>query len=271
LYILDTKPSVTVIDPKDGRIVRTWGRQGTGPGEFDVTRPDDNPGTGDIAVAPNGQVYVADGSNHRVQVFRPDGTYISQFGSFGSGDGQFGSVDDIAIGRDGSIYLRDGTANRISAFTPDGKFRWRSPTPGSDADFASQMQGMQGIAVRRDGTLLVDCEQCRDFLVLDPRSGDLAGRVESLELHGSGGPLTIDPAGNIHVAVFNSESNLVFDAKGTLVGGRYLSGTMQRMEAGKKVVWGDVFWPAPAFLPDGRGFTFWKDGLVELKVTLRLK
>ena len=36
LYILDTKPQVTVIDPADGHVVRRWGRQGAGPGEFDV-------------------------------------------------------------------------------------------------------------------------------------------------------------------------------------------------------------------------------------------
>src|SRR3954468_17546146 len=36
IYALDMKPSVTVIDPATGGIVRSWGRQGTGPGEFDL-------------------------------------------------------------------------------------------------------------------------------------------------------------------------------------------------------------------------------------------
>jgi hypothetical protein len=32
--------------------------------------------------------------------------------------------------------------------------------------------------------------------------------------------------------------------------------------------WGDTFWPSLVFLPDGRAFSFWTDGLVQLKVTL---
>ena len=66
------------------------GRAGAGPGEFDLSRPDDNPGNGDIAVAKDGTVYVADGTNHRIQAFKPDGTFIRQFGSFGTGPGEFG-------------------------------------------------------------------------------------------------------------------------------------------------------------------------------------
>ena len=63
----------------------------------------------------------------------------------------------------------------------------------------------------------------------------------------------------------------MFDAKGAFIGARYLTGTMQRMDTNKQVSWGDVFWPLPAFLPDGRAFTFWKNGLAELKVPLPAK
>ena len=265
LYILDIKPSVTVIDPSDGHIVRAWGRQGTGPGEFDLTRPDDNPGTGDIAVAPDGRVYVADGSNHRVQVFRPDGSFVSQFGSFGTGDGQFGSVDEIATGRDGSVYLRDLSSNRISKFTADGKFLWHSPPRDSDPDLASNMQG---IAVRPDGSVLVSCETCDHLQVFDSDSGRFVGKLQMPEIDGDAGSIALDRAGNVNVSTYISESTLVFDPKGSLIAARYLTGSMQRMDIGKQASWGDVFWPSPVYLPDGRAFTFWKNGLAELKVTL---
>jgi hypothetical protein len=36
----------------------------------------------------------------------------------------------------------------------------------------------------------------------------------------------------------------------------------------RTITWGDLFWPSPVFLPDGRAFAFGKDGLLEVKVTL---
>ena len=265
LYILDTKPSVTVIDPQDGRIVRTWGRQGTGPGEFDLTVRDDNPGSGDVAVAPDGRVYVADGSNHRVQVFRPDGTFVAQFGGFGNGDGQFGIVSEIVVGPDGSIFVMDGSTSRISKFSPDAKFRWRSPTPDAEPDLANFVHG---IVVRADGTVLAACEGCDRLIVFDPASGQVRDRIPAPETHGLAGPLSLDAAGNIYVSTYETESTLVLNPMGALIGERLLGEGMQRMEGNKQITWGDVFWPAPTFLPDGRAFAFWKDGLVELKVTL---
>jgi outer membrane protein assembly factor BamB len=267
LYILDMKPSVTVIDPKDGRIVRTWGHQGTGPGEFDVSRPDDNPGYGDIAVAPDGQVYVADGSNHRVQAFRPDGTPTLTFGTFGTGEGQFGLPSEIVIGREGSVYILDGGSNQISKWTGKGKFLWRSPTPDADPDLANYLHG---IAVRSDGTLLVTCEQCDSFLVLDPVDGHVRQRVSAPSIGGDrSGPTNLDPAGNIYVAVYGSGSELVFDPAGKLLGGLVHEAGAPISNIGNgHVEWGDTFWPSPVFLPDGRAFTFWKDGLVELSVKL---
>jgi outer membrane protein assembly factor BamB len=269
LYILDTKPSVTVIDPKDGRVVHTWGRQGTGQGDFDLTVKDDNPGIGDIAVAADNKVYVADGSNARVQVFSPDGKYMSQFGSFGTGDGQFGSVSEIATSPDGSIYVLDGDTNQISKFTPDRKFVWRSPAPGPDPEVDSWVHG---IAVRTDKSLLATCERCGELLVLDPADGHIRGRLAEPQLDGDRfGLLTLDREGNVYVAVFGSNSQLVFDATAEFIGGQYHQAGMPFTSINRQVSWGDTLWPSPVFLPNGRGFTFGKDGLTEVKVSLPAK
>ncbi len=264
LYILDTKPSVVVIDPSDGHIVKRWGSQGAGNGQFDLTRADDNPGTGDIAVGPDGRVFVADGSNARVQVFKPDGTYLTQFGSFGTGDGQFATVDEIQAAPDGSIYTRDLGTERISKFTAAGKFVWHSPISGSDPEFGTSLQG---IAIGRDGSVLVSCETCNYLVELDPLTGNVRGRLDVPSLNGDAGLITTDRAGHIYVSTFNSESTLVLDLGGAVVAARYL-GDGQMTDVSKQPTWGDTFWPTPVFAPSGLAYTFWKDGLAELKVAV---
>lgn len=254
LYIFDTKPQVTVINPTVGHVVRRWGRQGAGPSEFDVARPDDNMGYGDIAVAPDGRVYVADGSNHRVQLFSPEGEFQFQFGSFGTGDGQFGSINEIAIGSDGSVYVQDG---QISKFTADGKFVWRTD------------EGAVGLAVRSDGVLLGTCEGCKQILLLDPEDGRIRGRMDLPGIDGDGfGLLSLDPDGNIFIGVYGSASQMVFDRNGKLLGADYLEPDEEITRLGRTIIWGDTWFPSPVVLPNGRAFIFGKDGLLELKVTL---
>jgi hypothetical protein len=116
--------------------------------------------------------------------------------------------------------------------------------------------------------VLAACEGCDRLIVFDPASGQVRDRIPAPETHGLAGPLSLDAAGNIYVSTYETESTLVLNPMGALIGERLLGEGMQRMEGNKQITWGDVFWPAPTFLPDGRAFAFWKEGLVELKVTL---
>ena len=91
----------------------------------------------DIAVDPNpdpvtgevGSVYIADGyGNHRVVVFDSKGRYLRQFGSAGSGPGQFvarggGHPHCVVLGSDGLVYACDRGQNRIQVFDKLGNFR----------------------------------------------------------------------------------------------------------------------------------------------------
>lgn len=71
------------------------------------------------AIDGSGNVYVADSDNDRVQKFDSSGTYLSQWGSSGSGDGQFDDPSGIAV--DGSsVYVADSGNNRVQVFSyPD--------------------------------------------------------------------------------------------------------------------------------------------------------
>jgi outer membrane protein assembly factor BamB len=56
---------------KNGRWVKTWGERGTGPSQFNILHS--------IANDAKGNIYVADRTNRRIQVFDPDGTFLRQF------------------------------------------------------------------------------------------------------------------------------------------------------------------------------------------------
>ena len=91
----------------------------------------------DVAVDPNpdpvtgepGSVYIADGyGNHRIVVFDRDGNYLRQWGSAGSGDGQFvegggGHPHCVVLGNDGLVYACDRGQNRIQVFDREGSLQ----------------------------------------------------------------------------------------------------------------------------------------------------
>jgi tripartite motif-containing protein 71 len=98
-----------------------WGTYGTGPGQF--YRP-----VG-IAVAPNGNVYVADFNNHRIQYFTATGSYLGEWGSWGSGPGEFKGPQWVAVARNGTVFVTESSWNsRVQYFTSTGSFlgKWDS-------------------------------------------------------------------------------------------------------------------------------------------------
>jgi outer membrane protein assembly factor BamB len=73
-----------------GRKIREWGRAGTGPGELNLPHS--------IATSPEGEVYVADRENGRVQWFTPDGGYLGEW-RYG------GRVLSVAFSAEGDLYI----------------------------------------------------------------------------------------------------------------------------------------------------------------------
>ena len=87
-----------------------------------------------LAFMPDGSFYLADGYvNARIIKFDKNGKYVSEFGSKGSGPGQFDLVHSLAIDSQKRIYAADRRNNRIQVFDETGKFldQWNnvgSPT-----------------------------------------------------------------------------------------------------------------------------------------------
>lgn len=71
----------------------------------------------DVAFLPDGRVLVADGlDNHRIIILDEHGGYISEFGGFGDGPGQFNGIHALGIGPDGLIFALDRSGGRVNVF-----------------------------------------------------------------------------------------------------------------------------------------------------------
>jgi len=82
---------------KEGRYLMEWGSKGTGPGELNMPHT--------IVIDRRGRVLVGDRSNHRIQIFDQQGTYIDQWDQFGWPSGMFIDQNDI-------LYVADYQSKR---------------------------------------------------------------------------------------------------------------------------------------------------------------
>ncbi len=105
----------------DGKVLMTLGTPGIhGSGSMGLNAPSD------VVVAPNGDIFVADGhgldGNNRVVKFSRDGTFIKAWGKTGYAPGEFRTLHAIAIDSRGRVFVGDRANNRIQIFDQEGKF-----------------------------------------------------------------------------------------------------------------------------------------------------
>lgn len=84
-------------------------------------------GPRDLVVDGEGNLYVTDTGNKRIQKFNPQGVFLGQWGGDGTGPGQFREPVGVAIAPDGKIYVADTWNRRIQIFDPDFDFRAQWP------------------------------------------------------------------------------------------------------------------------------------------------
>ena len=103
----------------------------------------------DVAVDASGNIFVADTYNQRIQVFAPDGRYVTQWGipSAGTALGPH-----IAIGPDGTVYATDPDNHQFSAYSPDGSIL---ATWGGQGDGDGQFVQPVGIFIDAGGGVYI--------------------------------------------------------------------------------------------------------------------
>jgi streptogramin lyase len=111
---------------QDGKVLLTLGKAGiAGDGPDAFNKPSD------VLVAPNGDIFVADGhgpgSNARIVKFSADGKFIKAWGKEGTGPGEFNNPHSLAMDSKGRLFVADRGNSRIQIFDQDGRFleEWR--------------------------------------------------------------------------------------------------------------------------------------------------
>lgn len=125
----------------------SFGSPGKGDGQFS------HPYT--LCIGEDDLLYICDYRNHRIQVFKQDGTFVRKWGSSGNKQGEFSYPQGIAFGPDHLVYVSEWNNHRIQVFKPDGTFvrKW-----GSEGRQDGQFSYPWGITISSDGFVYV-CDQ----------------------------------------------------------------------------------------------------------------
>jgi len=91
-----------------------WGAPGITNGHFKIPR--------EITVDSNGNLFIVDSGNNRIQKLTEDGECVLEVGSSGLGEGQFLSARGIALDSYDNVYVTDPNNNNIQKFSADGDF-----------------------------------------------------------------------------------------------------------------------------------------------------
>lgn len=235
------KADAVVVVARDGRVVRSWGRGMYGVAHSIRVDPQGNVwttdantsivrkfspegkelltidlgptpaacgerrwrtcGTTDVAFAPNGHVYVADGYwNARVVELTAEGRRVREWGTKGAGRGELDTPHSIVVDERGVVYVADRGNDRVQRFTLEGRWLGEWRTPGSP--FSLALVGgtlWMGVGRRTPAGALQPT-----LVKADARTGRVSGYAVVAGGHGlgalpSGGELLIDVGSTVHV------------------------------------------------------------------------
>ena len=168
-----------------------------------------------IAIDHDGNILVTDGGTLSVLKISPHGKVVRRIGY---GSNTFEDLGHIAIDSSGDIYIAEAAPNRIQKFSSRGERLavWKR-AKGSGPE---QWNSPETIAVRTDGTLVVEDWGNRRMVVLSPSGQTVfsfGGSGEAPGQFASSSGLCVDHAGNIYVSDDKLHRIQKFDPSGRLL------------------------------------------------------
>ncbi len=145
----------------------------------------------DVAVAPDGTLYVSDSAQHRIWHVSAQGAVLQYWGTQGTEPGQFNEPWGVAVDAQGRVYVADTWNGRMQVFDAQGKFlrQWGVPGMAALGD-----AGSQGV-------------------FFGPRE----------VLIGAGGEVFVVDTGNKRVQVFDAEGRFLYEFGGAGMGAGQLN------------------------------------------------
>ncbi|MBU1424482.1 MAG: tetratricopeptide repeat protein [Gammaproteobacteria bacterium] len=112
IWVLDKKGYRGAKLDESGKVLLSFGSEGSGAGQFN------NPAA--IAVSSSGMIFVADRSNHNVQIFRGDGVFLNALG--GENAKNIRSPTAMVLDQQDNLYILDGSRNSVFEYSANGQY-----------------------------------------------------------------------------------------------------------------------------------------------------
>ena len=179
-----------------------------------------------------GFLYVVDTDNNRIQKFNSSGTSVTQWGTYGTSNGQFELPYGVAVDASGYVYVTDTWNNRVQKFDSNGVYQiqWGNGAPASGSG-PGQFNEPAGIAADNQGYIYVSdwgnsrIQKFNSSGVFQKQWGPPCGDPTIGNLCSPRG-IAIDPWGNVIVADQIENAILKYDSNGNFLGliGNYVFG-----------------------------------------------
>jgi len=206
ILVADTHYSrVLEYPPRGGDIVVEFGSHGEEPGQMVYPLA--------VAVSSRGEIYVAEygGASERVQRFSAEGKYISGWGRYGTGMGEFRRPSGIAIDSSDRVYVADAGNHRVQRFTAEGEYLDEFGTQGRGE---GNLSYPYDVAVSGDRAAVCEYGNCRvSVFTLDGEFvSSWGGPGSEPGLFATPWCIAVGPRGRLYVADTKNNRVQVFDA-----------------------------------------------------------
>ena len=155
----------------------------------------------DVALSPDGNIYVLDQRLSQVNVFNPAGEFMFRFAEYGTGKGKLLNPESLAISADGEIIIADTGNNRVLVFNAQGRYLYQI---GNSGDQAGQFGEPTLVALDNDGYIYVADIANRLISKFSPKGV----YFESMPLDGRPADMAFDIQNNMYV-LYPKEGKIV--------------------------------------------------------------